>query len=240
MGKALGEGYRKKEFLMTKIDARTKQEAGRQIDESLQRLKTDYVDLMQFHEIIRMEDPDRIFAEGGASEAMLEAKKAGKIRFLGFTGHKDPLVHLRMLEIADRHAFYFDTVQMPINVMDAHFRSFEHQVLPVLLHKGIALLAMKSMGSDVILKSGVVTPIECLHYSMSRPVATVITGIDSMKILDQAFEAVKSYRPLTLTHTNALLAKTAKAARSGEFELFKTTDHFDTTAKHPEWLGKSA
>src|SRR5881296_2966807 len=133
MGKALRDGYRQKAFLMTKIDGRTKASAAKQIDESLKRLQTDHVDLMQFHEIIRMEDADRIFASGGAMEAMQEAKKAGKVRFIGFTGHKDPLIHLRMLEVAAEHKFHFDAVQMPLNVMDAHFRSFEHKVLPVLV-----------------------------------------------------------------------------------------------------------
>ena len=130
MGKALKDGYRQKAFLMTKIDGRTKSSAAKQIDESLKRLQTEHVDLMQFHEIIRMEDPDRIFAEGGAMEAMLEAKKAGKVRYIGFTGHKDPPIHLHMLETAAKHQFHFDAVQMPLNVMDAHFRSFQKQVLP--------------------------------------------------------------------------------------------------------------
>src|SRR3954470_6517734 len=156
MGKALKDGYREKAFLMTKIDGRTKASAAKQIDESLKRLQIDHVDLMQFHEIIRMEDADRIFASGGAMEAMQEAKKAGKVRFIGFTGHKDPLIHLRMLEVAGQHQFRFDAVQMPLNVMDAHFRSFEHQVLPVLVREGMGVLGMKSMGSGDILKSGVV------------------------------------------------------------------------------------
>src|SRR5256885_10405659 len=137
MGKALQGGYRAKVFLMTKIDGRTKEEAAKQIDESLKRLQTDHLDLLQHHEIIRFEDPDRIFAPGGAQEAVLAAKQAGKTRFIGFTGHKDPLVHLRMLEVAAKHEFRFDAVQMPLNVMDAHFRSFEKQVLPVLGKEGI-------------------------------------------------------------------------------------------------------
>ena len=137
MGTALAGGYRNKVFLMSKIDGRTKAAAAQQIDQSLQRLKTDHVDLMQFHEVIRLEDPDRIFAEGGGMEAMLEAKKAGKVRFVGFTGHKDPYVHLRMLEVARKHGFHFDAVQMPLNVMDAHFRSFADQVVPVLNAKAL-------------------------------------------------------------------------------------------------------
>ncbi|MBI3544698.1 MAG: aldo/keto reductase [Deltaproteobacteria bacterium] len=240
MGKALRDGYREKAFLMTKIDGRTRAEAARQIDESLERLETDRVDLLQFHEIIRLEDPDRIFAEGGALEAVLEARQAGKLRFIGFTGHKDPLVHLRMLDIAERHGFRFDAVQMPINVMDAHFRSFEHEVLPRLVKAGIAPLAMKSMGSEVILKSGVVQPVECLRYALSRPVSVVITGIDSLPILEQALEVASTYRPLSDDETAELLARTRDAALSGKFELFKTTDHFDSTAQNPEWLGEAA
>src|SRR5438105_58012 len=182
MGRALRDGYRQKVFLMTKIDGRTKASAAKQIDESLQRLQTDRVDLMQFHEVIRMEDPDRIFASGGAMEAMQDAKQAGKVRYVGFTGHKDPLIHLRMLEIAAAHQFHFDAVQMPLNVMDAHFRSFEHQVLPVLVKDGIGVLGMKSMGGGIILESKAVTPVECLHYAMNLPTSVVITGMDKMSV----------------------------------------------------------
>jgi len=177
MGKALQNGYRQKVFLMTKLDGRTKQEAAKQIDESLKRLQTDHVDLMQHHEIIRFEDPDRIFAQGGAQEAVLEAKKAGKIRYIGFTGHKDPHVHLYMLKVAADHGFRFDTVQMPLNVMDTHFRSFEKLVLPKLVEQGIGVLGMKSMGDGIILKSKTLRPVECLHYAMNLPTSVVITGI---------------------------------------------------------------
>jgi predicted aldo/keto reductase-like oxidoreductase len=239
MGKALQDGYRKKVFLMTKIDGRTKEEAAKQIDQSLKRLQTDVIDLLQFHEVIRLEDPDRIFAEGGAMDAMLAAKKAGKVRFIGFTGHKDPLVHLRMLEVAAKHCFRFDAVQMPLNVMDAHFRSFEKQVLPVLVKEGIGVLGMKSMGDSLILKSNTVTPVECLHYAMTLPTSTVITGIESLKFLQEDLEAVKAFRPLTEKQVADLLARTAKAASEGQFEGFKTTNGFDGTAKHPEWLGEA-
>src|SRR5207302_6048683 len=138
---------------------------------------------------IRMEDPDQFFAKGGALDAVLAAKQAGKIRYIGFTGHKDPLVHLRMLELARKKDFHFDTVQMPLNVMDAHFRSFAHHVLPVLLKEGIGVLGMKPMGSGLILKSKTVTPVECLHYALTLPTSTVITGIDSMDVLKQDLEA---------------------------------------------------
>ena len=237
MGKALLDGYRDRVFLMTKIDGRTKKAAAKQIDESLKRLQTDHVDLLQHHEVIRMEDPDRIFREGGANEALIEAKKAGKIRYIGFTGHKDPHVHLRMLEVAADHDFHFDTVQMPLNVMDAHFRSFGHHVLPKLVEQGIGVLGMKSMGSGVILESNTVKPIECLHYALSLPTSVVINGIDSMKLLDQAFEATRTFKPMDEPQIASLLARTEQAAKSGKFELFKTDNRFDTTAKKPEYLG---
>jgi uncharacterized protein len=237
MGKALTDGYRSKVFLMTKIDGRTKAEAARQIDESLQRLQTDHVDLMQFHEVIRLEDPDRIFAEGGGMEAMLDAKKAGKVRYIGFTGHKDPYVHLRMLEVARAHEFHFDAVQMPLNVMDAHFRSFGHEVLPVLTREGIAPLGMKAFGDHHILESKTVTPIEGLHYCLNLPVAVQITGIDSQAVLDQALEAARTFKPMSEAEVAAILERTDAAAQAGQFELYKTTSMFDGTAHNPRWLG---
>ena len=237
MGKALRDGYRKKVFLMTKIDGRTRQAAAAQIEQSLKRLQTETIDLLQFHEIIRLEDPDRIFAKGGALEAVQAAKKAGKVRFIGFTGHKDPLVHLRMLEVAAGHGFRFDAAQMPLNVMDAHFRSFGHRVVPVLVKEGIGVLGMKSMADGGILKSKTVTAVECLHYALNLPTSTVITGIDSLKILKQDLEAVKTFRPLTDKQVAALLTRTASAASQGRFERFKTTNGFDGTAQHPSWLG---
>jgi predicted aldo/keto reductase-like oxidoreductase len=237
MGKGLRDGYREKVFLMTKIDGRKKSSAARQIDESLKRLQTDHIDLMQFHEIIRMEDPDRVFAPGGALEAAVEARKAGKIRFIGFTGHKDPRIHLKMLETAAAHQFKFDAVQMPLNVMDAHYRSFEHEVLPVLVKNSIGVLGMKSMGGGIILKSKTVKPIECLHYALNLPTSVVITGIDSMKILDQAFEAARTFKPMQQQEVASLLARTKNAGSKGEFELFKTATSFDGTTQHPEWLG---
>jgi aryl-alcohol dehydrogenase-like predicted oxidoreductase len=237
MGKALADGYRSKVFLMTKIDGRTKSEAAKQIDESLQRLQTDHIDLMQFHEVIRLEDPDRIFAESGAMEAMLEAKKAGKVRYIGFTGHKDPLVHLRMLDVARAHQFHFDAVQMPLNVMDAHFRSFEHNVLPVLIREGIAPLGMKAFGDHFILDSKIVTPIEGLHYCLNLPIAVQITGIDSQAVLDQALDAVRTFKPMSTTQVASLLARTKEGAQGGKYELFKTSSVYDGTAHNPKWLG---
>ena len=237
MGQALDDGYRKKVFLMTKIDGRTKEAYNQQLEQSLGRLHTDVIDLVQFHEVIRMEDPDRIFAEGGAIEGAMAARQAGKIRYIGFTGHKDPAVHLRMLEVAGKHGFHFDTVQMPINVMDAHFRSFTHQVMPVALQQGIGVLAMKTFGAKVILKSNTAQPMEMLHYGLSQPVSVVITGIDKPEILDQAIEAARTFKPFTPEQTASLLARTRDAAADGRYELFKTTSHFDGTAHSPQWLG---
>ena len=236
VGKAL-KGYREKVFVMSKFDGRTKGSAMKQLEDSLQRMDIDHLDLWQFHENIRLEDPDRFFADDGAAEAMLQAKQQGKIRFMGFTGHKDPSVHLRMLEMADKHNFTFDTAQMPINVMDAHFRSFEKEVVPVLVEKQIALLGMKSMGDKNILTSKTVTPLECLQYALSRPTSVVITGIDSMPILDQAFEAARTYASLSKADIAKMLEKTAEVAMTGKFEPFKTTPRFDSTAMHPEWMG---
>ena len=237
MGKALRDGYRQKVFLMTKIDGRTKESAAQQIDESLRRLQTDHVDLMQFHEVIRLEDPDRIFAPGGALEAMQAAQKAGKVRFIGFSGHKDPMVHLRMLETARRHNFRFDAVQMPLNVMDAHFRSFGRQVLPLLVKEQIGVLGMKSMGGGLILRSGAVTATQCLHYALSLPTSVVIRGIDSMDVLKQDLAAVRDFKPLSAEQMAVLLRQTEQAAAEGQYELFKTNSGFDSTAKNPQWLG---
>ena len=236
MGKALRDGYRDKVFLMTKIDGRSREGAARQIDQSLQRLQTDHLDLLQFHEVIRMNDPERIFAPGGALEAVLDAKKQGKLRFIGFTGHKDPAIHLHMLEVAEKHQFRFDTVQMPLNVMDAHFRSFGQQVLPVLVKQGIGVLGMKSMGSGDILQSKVVTPIECLHYALNLPTSVVINGIDSLERLDQAFEAARTFKPMSQEEVALLLAKTAQDASRGEYERFKTSQAYDSTSKNPSYL----
>jgi len=237
MGKALRDGYRAKAFVMTKIDGRTKQEATKQLDESLERLEVDCIDLVQHHEIIRFEDPHRIFAEDGANAALVEARKAGKLRYIGFTGHKDPRVHLYMLEMAEQNGFKFDTVQLPLNLMDAHYRSFSKEVVPELVRQRIGILGMKSMASGILLKSNTVTPIECLHYALNLPTSVVITGIESMEILDQAFEAVRTFHPLSQEEIDALLAKTSAAALTGRFEPFKTTSLFDGTALHPEWLG---
>jgi aryl-alcohol dehydrogenase-like predicted oxidoreductase len=239
MGVALSQGgYRDKVFLMTKIDGRTKEEAARQIDTSLARLQTDRIDLVQHHEILRFDDPDRIFAEGGAMEALIEAKAAGKLRYIGFTGHKDPRIHLQMLAVAAERGFLFDSVQMPLNVMDAHFRSFAHGVLPYLVQNGIAVLGMKSFADSVLLKSQApIQPIEYLHYSLNLPTSVVITGCESQRDLDQAFEAVRTFTPLGKAAVAELLARSRPYALEGKYELFKTSSTFDGTAKNAAWLG---
>ena len=238
MGWALRGGYRQRAFVMTKIDGRSKEEAMRQLEESLRRLATDRIDLVQHHEVIRFDDPHRIFDPEGAQAALMEARKQGKVRYIGFTGHKDPRVHLHAVEVAEEHGYTWDTVQMPLNVMDAHYRSFEKLVLPELVKRNIGVLAMKSMANGIILRSGLVSARECLHYALGLPVSVVITGIDSMEILDQACEAAATYQSMTESDRRQLLARTAPAAARGEFEPFKTTSIFDATAQNPSWLGE--
>jgi predicted aldo/keto reductase-like oxidoreductase len=237
MGRALRDGYRQKAFVMTKIDGRTKGAAEQQLNQSLQRLQTDHIDLLQFHEVIRDTDPERIFAAGGGMEAVLAAKKAGKVRYIGFTGHKSPNIHNKMLETAFAHKFTFDTVQMPLNVMDAHYDSFEKKTLPILVKHGIGVLGMKPMGDKIILHSKTATPVECLHYAMNLPTSVVITGCDSMEILQQALEAARNFKAMSKEDVAALLAKTSAAATKGEFEQYKTTHNFDGTYQNPQWLG---
>ncbi len=240
MGKALRDGYRDKTFLMTKIDGRSKREATRQLDESLRRLQTDRIDLVQHHEVIRFEDPHRIFDAEGANAALMDARTQGKLRYIGFTGHKDPRIHLHTLEVAREHGFMFDTVQMPLNVMDAHYRSFEKLVLPELVKQNIGVLGMKSMANGIILKSGTVTAVECLNYALSLPTSVIISGCDSMEVLEQALEVARTFRPMSAAQVQAILAKTKAAAAHGEFELFKTTSIFDSTATNPDWLGEES
>ncbi|MCJ2057264.1 aldo/keto reductase [Methylobacterium sp. J-048] len=240
MGAALAQGgYRDKVFLMSKMDGRTKEEALKQIDQSLLRLRTDRIDLVQHHEILRFDDPDRVFAEGGAMEGFLEAKKQGKLRYIGFTGHKDPRIHLQMLGVAQERGFQFDSCQMPLNVMDAHFRSFGHLVLPHLVAEGIAPLAMKTFGDGVILKADApIKPLEYLHFSLNLPVSVVITGIQNQRDLDQAFEAVKTFKPMDKATVAELLSRSKPYALEGKYELFKTSATFDGTAKNAAWLGE--
>ena len=238
MGRALRDGYRRKAFLMTKIDGRSKKEAARQLEESLRRLETDCIDLVQHHEVLRYEDPHRIFDEDGANAALVEARQAGKLRFIGFTGHKDPHIHLHMLAVATDKGFAFDAAQMPLNVMDVHYRSFARAVVPELVRDGIAVLGMKSMANGIILKSRTVTAVECLHYALNLPTSVVITGIDSLAILDQALDAARTFTPMSDAQVQALVAKTRAAAAGGEFEPFKISSIFDATTANPAWMGE--
>ncbi len=236
MGKALKDGYRQKAFLMTKIDGRDKKTATDQLDESLKRLQTDIIDLVQIHEIIRMSDPERVFASSGAIEALSSAKQAGKIRYIGFTGHKHPDIHLKMLETGFSYGFPFDTVQLPLNPMDAHYESFEKKVLPVLVKHKIGVLGMKPLGAGRLLQSKTVNAADFLRYAMSLPVSVVITGCDSLDVLEQALNVARDFRPLGEDQIAAILAKTSEAAKGGRFELYKTTHNHDGTHAHPEWL----
>jgi aryl-alcohol dehydrogenase-like predicted oxidoreductase len=208
----------------------------KQLEDSLKRLKTDYLDLWQIHEVVYENDADLHFAPGGAVEALVAAKEQGKVKYIGVTGHKSPAIHLKMLA----RDFAFDAVQMPLSVMDAHYRSFEKEVLPELVRNKIAVLGMKSMANGILLRSGTAKPIECLHYALNLPTSVVITGIDSMEILDQAFEAASTFRPMTPGEVESLLERTARAAANGEFEPFKTTSLFDGTAENPHWLGEES
>jgi predicted aldo/keto reductase-like oxidoreductase len=236
MGKALRDGYRKKAFLMTKLDARTRKGAASQIDESLRRLQTDTIDLLQFHEVIRDDDPERIFAPNGGMEAVVEAQQKGKVRYIGFTGHKSPEFHLKMMNTAFAHNFTLNSVQMPLNLMDAHYDSFEKKVLPVLVKHNIGVLGMKPMGDGLILKSKTAEPVECLQYALTLPTSVVITGCDSLPILQQALKVARTFKPLSGEQIAALLARTAPVAQKGEWELYKTSHNFDGTYQNPQWL----
>jgi aryl-alcohol dehydrogenase-like predicted oxidoreductase len=237
MGKALRDGYRDRVFLMTKIDGRTKAAAARQIDESLRNLGVERVDLMQLHEVIRADDAGRSFAAGGAIEALVEARDAGKIRFIGFTGHKSPAIHLGMLDEAAARGFRFDTVQMPLNVLDAHFDSFEREVLPRLVQDGVGVIGMKPMADGRIPQRGIASAEDCLRYAMSLPVSVTITGCDSRERVDQALRVARGFQPLAEADVEALLARTASAGTTGDDERYKTTDGYDATTHNPSWLG---
>ncbi|HYF52594.1 MAG TPA: aldo/keto reductase [Planctomycetota bacterium] len=240
MGKALRDGYRRKVFLMTKIDGRDRKTAAQQIDESLKRLQTDMIDLIQMHEVIRLNEPERIFAEDGGMQALIDARKAGKTRYIGFTGHKSPDIHLKTLDVAAKHGFRFDAVQMPLNVLDAHFDSFESKVLPRLVKEEIGVLGMKPMGGGEFMKrKAPVSARECLMYALSLPTSTVITGCENVRDVEQALDAGRNFKPLREKEIAALLEKTRETARDGRMELYKTTGHFDGTSQNPEWLGKA-
>jgi predicted aldo/keto reductase-like oxidoreductase len=225
MGRAL-QGRRDKVFLMTKVctHGRDKKVAMQQLEESLTRLRTDHLDLWQIHEVIYENDPDLHFAKGGVIEALDEAKKQGKVRFVGFTGHKSPAIHLKMLA----HNYPFDTVQMPLNCFDGTYRSFEQQVLPELERRGIAALGMKSLGGDgQPILHGVMSAEEGLRYAMSLPVATTISGMDSLDVLRQNLAIVRGFKPMAPTEMQALRQRCKSFAADGHLELFKTTKKYD-------------
>jgi uncharacterized protein len=225
LGVAL-KGKRDQAFVMTKVctHGRGKDVAMQQLEESLRRLQTDHLDLWQIHEVIYYNDPDLIFAPGGAAEALLAAKQQGKVRWVGFTGHKDPAIHLRMLT----QDFPFDTVQMPLNCLDATFRSFETQVMPEANRRGIAVLGMKSMGgSGEIVSHGAATPSDALRYAMSLPVATTISGMDSLGVLEQNLAIAKGFQPMKPEQMQALRERVRVFAADGRYELFKTTKKYD-------------
>lgn len=233
MGKALAGPRRKKVFLMTKLCSHrgerwSKKECFEVLDESLRRLQTDYLDLWQLHEVIKEDHPDKAFASGAAIEALAEAKKAGKVRYIGFTGHRDPKIHLKMLS----HDFPFDTVQMPLNVLDAHFKSFQQEVLPRLNDRGIGVIAMKPLGGGrkvgAVMETKTVTAIEALHYVMNLPVATVVNGIISMERLDQALLAARTFKPMSELEVSQLLDKTRPASLEGRFENYKQAFYLDS------------
>jgi uncharacterized protein len=237
MGKALQDGYRQKAFLMTKIDGRTGAEAQRQLEQSLVRLKTDHIDLLQIHEVIRMSDPEQAFQPGNVVDVLKQARKEGKIRFIGFTGHKSPEMHLHMIDTADKHGFTFDTVQMPVNALDEHFDSFQQKIIPAAQKRGMAVLGMKPLANGAILKTNTVTAPEGLHYAMSVPVTVTITGCDSVAILDQALGVARNFKPMDLQQKLAVLQKTEPVAMAGKFEAYKSSQIYDGTANNPQWLG---
>jgi predicted aldo/keto reductase-like oxidoreductase len=250
LGKALTGGYRQKVFLMTKIDGQTRDASAWQLDECLLRLRTDVIDLLQFHEVVRMDDPDRIFGPRGAIETLIAAKEAGKIRFIGFTGHFDPDVFLKMLDVSSRNKFTFDAAQMPLNVMDAHYRSFTQKVLPVLVQQGIGVLGMKTLGGGSFLGKGAfgggradilsklkITPAECLQYAMSLPASVVISGMDDLEMLKTNVEIACRFRQMTESEIAALLAKTREVASTGQYEWFKSYPGGGWTGENPWVLG---
>lgn len=225
MGRAL-QGRRQQVVLMTKVctHGRDKKVAMQQLDESLRRLKTDYLDLWQIHEVVYEDDPERHFMPGGTADALLDAKRQGKVRFIGFTGHKDPKLHLRMLA----HDFPFDTCQMPLNVFDGIFRSFEREILPLVNERGIAPLGMKSLsGNAEPIKQGIVTPEEALRYVLSLSIASLVSGIDSRKVLQQNLDIARRFTPMTIAEMETLRTRVARYAMDGRFELFKSSNRYD-------------
>jgi predicted aldo/keto reductase-like oxidoreductase len=237
MGKALAAGYRQKAFLMTKLDGRTGAAARQQLEQSMTRLKTDHIDLVQIHEVIRMTDPEQAFRPGNVIEVLQQAKKEGKIRFIGFTGHKSPDMHLHMIETAFKHGFTFDSVQMPVNALDEHYDSFGRKVIPIAEKHGMAILGMKPLSNGAILKTNTISAAEALHYAMSVPVTMTITGCESMANLEQAIAVARNFKAMGEQQKLALLQKTAPVADAGRFEAYKSSHIYDGTINNPHWLG---
>ncbi len=223
MGKALKDGYRDKAFLMTKHHGRDKKTAMQHLEDSLRRLGTDVIDLWQFHEVVYDDDPKMIFAPEGGIEAADLAKKQGKVRFIGFTGHRDPMLHLQMLA----YGYPWDAVQMPLNVLDPHYKSFQKHVLPVLTRRNIGVIAMKTMGSGHVLRADVTTPQESFDYVWSQPVSTIVSGMESEQLLDANIALARSFQPMSAEAQAKLLEKTKEVAATGKYEPFKTAPNFD-------------
>lgn len=232
MGNALRDGYRQRVFLMTKIDAHFALAATQQIEQCLTRLQTDVIDLLQIHEVIRWDDPEHVFAPGGTMEALLAARQAGKIRYIGFTGHKSPDIHLKMLGMD----FPWDAVQMPLNCLDAAHQSFQDRVLPVLVERGIGVLGMKPLAAGAAVREGVATPEECLRYALSLPTSVVITGCDTVPIVEQAIRVWQSFTPMSPPEMAALRDRVARRNQDGALEGYKSTDRFDNTSRNHHWL----
>ena len=221
MGRAIKD-RRDRVFLMTKVctHGRDGRVAMRQLEQSLRRLHTDYLDLWQIHECVYDNDPDRHFAKGGVVEALERARKAGKVRFVGFTGHKDPEIHLRMLS----HGFPFDGCQLPLNGFDAHFRSFQMRVLPELARQHIAAIGMKSLGGDGrVIKQRAARVEEALRYALSLPACTTVSGVDSLRVLRQNLRIVRAFSPMTAHERHRYEQSLRDTASDGRFELYKTT-----------------
>jgi aryl-alcohol dehydrogenase-like predicted oxidoreductase len=227
MGKALAQdGYRQRAFLMTKDCAhdRRADHSMQMLESSLKHLQTDHLDLWQMHEVVWEDDPDKIFAPGGSAEALLKAKEQGKVRYIGFTGHKSPAIHKRMLS----QGFPFDSVQMPLNVLDAHYESFEKEIVPICQQQGIAIIGMKSLAGGHLMESGIdVTPAEAIRYSMSLPVATVVSGMNSLEVMAANLETARAFQPLTAAERKDILSRSKPGSANGEFELFKTSRKFE-------------
>lgn len=235
MGKGLRDGLREQVFLMTKLDSHSRDGALRQFEQSCDRLETNWIDLLQIHEVIRPEDPATLLRPGGAIETYLELKAQGAVRFIGFTGHKDPSIHRAMIETAEAEGVHFDAVQMPVNAFDANFRSFTNEVLPLCRQYGIGVIGMKPLGAGRLLEAGVLSAPELLRWALSQPVGTVVTGCQSLADVDQAIAVASDFAPLPAEELERMSSVASDSARDGRFEGYKTTHEYDGTLNSPEW-----